>query len=285
MEENYYRSYGIRHSIIRSITYSSWSWGDRYTCNGRCGGGELNLTKKEIKEELAYQKQLVEELKSADDNEEKIVKEYLEDNDNAIANKIGNSEESPEFIDIYIINDETQLVFTDTEVMLDTTEMSNENEATSEEEELLREKDSNESVISSIKEFGETVIFGQKVHAAASKTVSARHTRTVYAKISGNKLFTAGIGAKFTYNGAKVTAQTTENYVKVNGISGVAWSVHNKKNGVQKPSTKKRVVYQQATAKSGITYKGNGLVVEEKYIRVNLECNHLGKVSKSSVVR
>lgn len=28
-----------------------------------------------------------------------------------------------------------------------------------------------------------------------------------------------------------------------------------------------------------------GLVVEEKYIRVNLECNHLGKVSKSSVVR
>lgn len=91
--------------------------------------------------------------------------------------------------------------------------------------------------------------------------------------------------AKFTYNGAKVTAQTTENYVKVNGISGVVWSVHNKKNGVQKPSIKKRVVYQQATAKSGLTIKGNGLVVEETYIRVNLECNHLGKVSKSSVFR
>lgn len=69
--------------------------------------------------------------------------------------------------------------------------------------------------------------------------------------------------AHFTYNGAKVTAQTTENYVKVNGISGVVWSVHNKKNGVQKPSIKKRVVYQQATAKLGLTYKGNGLVVEE----------------------
>ncbi|EAH1938112.1 hypothetical protein D4822_09675, partial [Listeria monocytogenes] len=52
------------------------------------GGGELNLTKKEIKEELAYQKQLVEKLRNADDNEEKIVKEYLADNDNAIANKI-----------------------------------------------------------------------------------------------------------------------------------------------------------------------------------------------------
>ncbi|ECP0925494.1 hypothetical protein FYN86_05085, partial [Listeria monocytogenes] len=51
------------------------------------GGGELNLTKKEIKEELAYQKQLVEKLRNADDNEEKIVKEYLADNDNAIANK------------------------------------------------------------------------------------------------------------------------------------------------------------------------------------------------------
>ncbi|EAE4626202.1 hypothetical protein E1U20_15005, partial [Listeria monocytogenes] len=38
------------------------------------GGGELNLTKKEIKEELAYQKQLVEKLRNADDNEEKIVK-------------------------------------------------------------------------------------------------------------------------------------------------------------------------------------------------------------------
>ncbi|EHL6427705.1 TPA_asm: hypothetical protein GYU98_12660, partial [Listeria monocytogenes] len=57
------------------------------------GGGELNLTKKEIKEELAYQKQLVEKLRNADDNEEKIVKEYLADNDNAIANKIGNSED------------------------------------------------------------------------------------------------------------------------------------------------------------------------------------------------
>ncbi|HEM1132645.1 TPA: hypothetical protein U0V81_002854, partial [Listeria monocytogenes] len=34
------------------------------------GGGELNLTKKEIKEELAYQKQLVEKLRNADDNEE-----------------------------------------------------------------------------------------------------------------------------------------------------------------------------------------------------------------------
>ncbi|GAB3961308.1 hypothetical protein GCM10027614_84150 [Micromonospora vulcania] len=50
----------------------------------------MNLTKKEIKEELAYQKQLVEKLRNADDNEEKIVKEYLADNDNAIANKIGN---------------------------------------------------------------------------------------------------------------------------------------------------------------------------------------------------
>ncbi len=113
--------------------------------------------------------------------------------------------------------------------MLDATEMSNETEATSEEEKLLREEDSNESIVSSIKDFGETVFFGKKVYAASSKTVSARHTRTVYAKVSGNKLFTAGIGAKFTYNGAKVTAQTTENYVKVNGISGVVWSVHDKK--------------------------------------------------------
>ncbi|GAB3961312.1 hypothetical protein GCM10027614_84170 [Micromonospora vulcania] len=48
-----------------------------------------------------------------------------------------------------------------------------------------------------------------------------------------------GIGAKFTYNGAKVTAQTTENYVKVNGISGVVWSVHNKKNGVQNRVSRK----------------------------------------------
>lgn len=106
--------------------------------------------------------------------------------------------------------------------MLDATEMSNETEATSEEEKLLREEDSNESIVSSIKDFGETVFCGKKVYAASSKTVSARHTRTVYAKVSGNKLFTAGIGAKFT-------AQTTENYVKVNGISGVVWSVHDKK--------------------------------------------------------
>lgn len=81
------------------------------------------------------------------------------------------------------------MIFNDTEVMLDATEMSNETEATSEEEKLLREEDSNESIVSSIKDFGETVFFGKKVYADSSKTVSARHTRTVYAKVSGNKLF------------------------------------------------------------------------------------------------
>ncbi|MBC6316459.1 hypothetical protein [Listeria grandensis] len=250
------------------------------------GGGELNLTNKEIKEELTYQKELVEELKSADGNEETIVQSYLANNDNAIAENQGRIGDSdvPEFIDIYTINDDTQLVVTDTEVTLEVTEIADERGATTEEQELLKKEDTDTNLVSSIKKFGETVIFGKKVHAA-SKTVSARHTRTGYDKISGNKLYTAGIGAKFTYNGEKVTAQTTENYVKVNGVSGIVWSVHDKKNDVQKPSSKRRVVYQQATVKSGIMYKGNGLVVEEKYIRVNVECNHLGKVSKSSVIR
>lgn len=54
------------------------------------------------------------------------------------------------------------MIFNDTEVMLDTTEMSNENEATSEEEKLLREEDSNESIVSSIKDFGETVFLVRK---------------------------------------------------------------------------------------------------------------------------
>lgn len=54
------------------------------------------------------------------------------------------------------------MIFNDTEVMLDATEMSNETEATSEEEKLLREEDSNESIVSSIKDFGETVFLVRK---------------------------------------------------------------------------------------------------------------------------
>lgn len=61
--------------------------------------------------------------------------------------------------------------------MVDTTEVSNESEATPEEQELLREEESDESIISSIKKFGETVIFGQKVHAASKQYLLDIHVQ------------------------------------------------------------------------------------------------------------
>ncbi len=101
--------------------------------------------------------------------------------------------------------------------MLDTTEMSNENEATSEEEKLLREEDSNESIVSSIKDFGETVFLVRKYMLLRQKQYQLDiHVLCML------RFQVINCSAKFT-------EQTTENYVKVNGISGVVWSVHNKK--------------------------------------------------------
>ncbi|WP_430536696.1 hypothetical protein [Listeria rocourtiae] len=169
------------------------------------GGWELNLTKKEIKEELKYQKELVAELKGADGNEERAIQNYLVNTPNSIAEELGDdaTRESPEFLNTYAINDEVQITISDTDVTLDITEISDEKVATPEEEELLNGEKESLGFFSSIRSLGSDLFFGKTAYAAASKTVSGRHTRTAYAKVSGNRLFTASIGAKFTYNGKK----------------------------------------------------------------------------------
>ncbi|MDY0407078.1 hypothetical protein P5G51_018630 [Virgibacillus sp. 179-BFC.A HS] len=156
--------------------------------------------------------------------------------------------------------------------------------ATPEEEEAL-ESDSlgEDNLFSKITTKINGLVFGEKVSAAASKTKSASHSRTKYSWY-GTKLFTAKIAAKFTYNGSKVTAYRTENYIKRHFDGGI-WSVYDKHSAIQKPSTKKRVAYQDGTASWGLSIKGVGLVFDETYIRVNVECNQNGKISKSSVLR
>ncbi|HAC0715883.1 TPA_asm: hypothetical protein GYZ54_15350 [Listeria monocytogenes] len=254
----------------------------------------LELSGKELKEQLKNEKELISDAKSNPENTEKIVEEYLESDDNIVGAKLEDEDVNPEDAVLvtndgevleneYKVDNDTSISFNGAGVEVVQLEESKEREATGSEEANLLEEETDENLFSSISESVKSFVFGKEVLAASSKTKSASHSRTAYSWL-GPKLFTAKIAAKFTYNGSKVTAQTTENYIK-KSFTGGMWSCYDKKNGVQKPSSKKRVVYQQGMCSWGLAVKGYGWTVQEKYVRVNVECNQNGTISKSSVLK
>ncbi|UTR13201.1 hypothetical protein MM221_11105 [Salipaludibacillus sp. LMS25] len=96
------------------------------------------------------------------------------------------------------------------------------------------------------------------------------------------KLVTAYVSCEFTYNGSKVTARRTGNYMKAH-IPLI--DTYEKKSAVQKPSSKRRIAYQEGYATFGATYKGNGIKFQARYLRVELECNEKGKIKKTSKLK
>ncbi|TYU85510.1 hypothetical protein FZX01_12635 [Listeria monocytogenes] len=254
----------------------------------------LELSGKELKEQIKNEKELINEAKTNPENVKEIVVEYLESENNVVGNKLQEEELNPEDAVLvtnsgealdneYKIDDETSISFNGAGVEVVQVEESEERDATGAEDANLIEEETNEDLFSSISNNMKSFVFGKEVLAASSKTKSASHSRTAYSWL-GPKLFTAKIAAKFTYNGSKVTAQTTENYIK-KSFTGGLWSCYDKKNDVQKPSSKKRVVYQQGMCSWGLAVKGYGWTVQEKYVRVNVECNQNGTISKSSVLK
>ena len=254
---------------------------------------DLELSASEIKSQKQYETKLVEELKNNDSDEyTEVLEEFIEENESKIAEKL--KEENAEGTEAITINDnevnreykidENTVLNVDTNgITLDALEEGEEREATIEEESKLEETDEVEyGFISKIKKGIRNAIQVPSAYAASSKTKSASHSRTCYA-FTGAKLYTAKIAADFTYNGSKVTAQRTTNYIKRH-FEGAMYSVYDKSSAVTKPSSKKRTAYQAGTVSWGLHIKGIGLVFEEKYIRVNVSSDHNGKITKSSVL-
>ncbi|MFJ7849939.1 hypothetical protein ACIQXR_13920 [Peribacillus sp. NPDC097224] len=131
-------------------------------------------------------------------------------------------------------------------------------------------------------------LFVDKAYAATSKKKikNASHSRSIYdTAIKSLKLVTAYIGAEFTYDGKKVTARRTGNYMKTENVAGILIDVVEKKSAIQKPSSSRRIAYQEGSAILGFTVKGHGLKLQEKYLRVNVESNAKGKITKNSILR
>lgn len=303
-------TFGLRNQkryIVRILAVYPWGDGptsditDAYMPNEVSGVQEgevvdIELNSAEVKQQSLGEAELIETLKATDESEhedylfeylnseENIIKEKLETDEELIVEKvIVNGEEKDE---TYQINENEYLNISGDGISIDKTEEGLETEATPEQEAELNNEESSDDELSFLSEIQKNMnelFVGKKVTAAAkSRTKNASHERYHYSWW-GTKIFGAKIGAEFTYNGTKVTARTTVNWVK-RYFEGAHWSVYGKKNGVQKPSSKKRVVYQEATTSWGLAYKGTGLVFHECFIRVNVACNQNGTISKSSVL-
>jgi hypothetical protein len=259
---------------------------------------DLGLTNIEFQEYKTENAELAETLKQIDEEDyEEYLIEFLEESDDIVLNEtldyidkeIEDNEQiifDDELIDEYIIDEDNSIIITPTDIYVDSFDESEEFDVTDPEE--IKEF---EQATGDTKSENKLAVFFRQLSLspttvnASSKTKkkTATHSRTYYAKALGQKVITVGIGAEFTYNGKKVTARTTEKYTKTHWGSLGTWQLKDKKNAVQKPSSTRRIVYQEATFAQGITVKGNGLVLQTRYLRANVESDQNGKIKKSSV--
>lgn len=245
--------------------------------------------KNEIQEE---ETSLIESLKTADKSEyEGVITDFVNNNNDTVAEVVEENiadnpvytetpivEFSDEMVESYEIDPETSVTFTPTDVYLEKVDVSDE---ISVDEENMTEDSLEIPVAKSIKNY----LFGEPAYAAyKARRKTATHTRTKYGKVSGVRVYSAVIGAEFTYNGAKVTARTTKQYITNHNGSGIVVKIKSQKNGVQAPSKTRRIAYKEANMIHGITYKGHGIIWKTDYIRVNVECNQHGTIKKSSTL-
>lgn len=261
---------------------------------------DLDLTSNDIAKYKEENIELFESLKTADEEEyDEFVEEFLEksadiglvetlDYIDDIANDDSEIVFENNLMDEYVIDEDTILTITPTEVFLDLFEESEEIIVTDTQDlEEFDELTKNNGITDKLVSFyHDSFLSPLSVSAAAvTKRKTASHSRTYYARIAGQKVVSVGIGSEFTYNGTKVTARTTQNYTKIHVGALGTWQLKSKKNGIQTPSTKRRIAYQEATFVQGLTVKGNGLAVQSRYLRANVESNQNGVITKSSVSR
>ena len=127
--------------------------------------------------------------------------------------------------------------------------------------ELEDESEGLESALNFIK----MLIIIKSVEAATkSKTKEVTYKKYVTDSIIKSwKTAVYYISCEFTYNGTKVTARRTGNYVKPQGVVlNALYCTVDKESAVQKPSSKRRIAYVSGTLEGGIQIKGTGLIVD-----------------------
>lgn len=257
---------------------------------------ELNsIEKKQVNEE---QKEIVENIKKMNKNSEtfstqldKLVDEKYIVIDEAIEEK---AEEKNISIDnlsdvdtnimdkTYNINDGVAVTFEDTTVSVDIVEENERVASLAEEKEFKDEVDDDQNPLNNPIAFLESC-FVTPVHAA-SKTKIKEVEYKKYVTDKAIKAWKTGIfyiACEFTYNGTKVTARRTGDYIKPKGVvSNILYSTVGEKSAVQKPSSKRRIAYVSGTLKGGIQVKGYGLIIDRYWGRAEIECNHKGQITK-----
>ena len=177
------------------------------------------------------------------------------------------------------LSDTVDIIFEDAFVIINILEVGD--EEFSDETEMGDETESNMTLASYTKDF-----FATPSVSAASKKKTASNTAHLYSWISTSiKVVTCFIEAEFTYTGSKVTARRTAHFMRANGIHGSVVSISGTSSAVQTPNDQRRIAYQQGTAKVGLQIKGIGLVFKTTYMRVNVECDAKGNISKYKTIR
>jgi len=254
----------------------------------------VDLSRGEVQEVSVEQKEVVSELKDIDFNElsdkeiDKEVVSILQESYTTLPELIDEQLEEVksdgvENVEIettlptktYNISEDVSLTFDEEIIVLDILDVGDEQVAIGNEED--------ETFLNKILDF-----FVEPSYAAsASKKKKASNIRHIYdTTISSWSLVTAFIEAEFTYNVDKktCTAIRTANYIKVDNIAGILANVYGKASAVQKPSDSRRIAYQSGYASLGIVIKGHGIKLFERYLRVNVECNYKGEISRSSTL-
>lgn len=173
----------------------------------------------------------------------------------------------------YKIDDDKEVNFQGTTVSVDVLE-----EKDKVTNELEDESEGLESALNFIKSN-----FIKSVEAATkSKTKEVTYKKYVTDSIIKSwKTAVYYISCEFTYNGTKVTARRTGNYVKPQGVVlNALYCTVDKESAVQKPSSKRRIAYVSGTLEGGIQIKGTGLIVDRFWGRAEIECNSKGTISK-----
>ena len=110
------------------------------------------------------------------------------------------------------------------------------------------------------------------------KTRYANNTRTIY-NFAGVKVIDSTLECRFAYNGNKAWFYNGFNYYYTRGI-GSPWTVTNWKGWHESNGT-------SYTARSGgnfqygLTYEGNGLVIQDIYLKNFITCTKSGSIIKS----
>ena len=217
----------------------------------------INLSSEEQKLITQEQKSVVNEIKKLDVDDEKF-SEQLNKTINEKYNKI---------------DDDKEVNFQGTTVSVDVLE-----EKDKVTNELEDESEGLESALNFIKSN-----FIKSVEAATkSKTKEVTYKKYVTDSIIKTwKTAVYYISCEFTYNGTKVTARRTGNYVKPQGVVlNALYCTVDKESAVQKPSSKRRIAYVSGTLEGGIQIKGTGLIVDRFWGRAEIECNSKGTISK-----